>query len=90
MKNYKNDFKESLLKGATQLAREEMRTHKADYCKEMRVDESLVSMAGGYYLILDVDQEGNVGARSDQFPDSYFYYKNYPSKKELLEYVMKE
>lgn len=79
MNNLKESFKRSLVKGATTLAKEEMSKWKVDTAKELNMDDGLISISFGYYLILDIKT-------GERLEDPFHIGKQgYPTRNNLLE-----
>lgn len=79
MKDLKEQFKNSYLKGCTAKATEQMSDYKYQWAKEMSHDEALVTLSGGGYVVIDKDD------RLDNFPDTYFYDSNKPRQKDVFD-----
>lgn len=65
--------------------KEHMSQTKKEYCKDVGIENGLVTMRGGFYIVVDNE-------KGDRAIDEPFFYTDYPTQKhtkEVLEEVMK-
>lgn len=78
-KELKETFNKSFIKGSTTFAKEEMSQWKRDASKELNMDEELISISFGYYLLLDIKT-------GERIQDPFHIGKQgYPTRKNTLE-----
>jgi len=82
----KEQFKNAFLKGATKDARADMLKARQEFA-EGHCDIDLVTTAGGYYLVCDLDEDGITSGRNEShgWNDSVFYDKDYPTRKDTFD-----
>jgi hypothetical protein len=83
----KEQFKNAFLKGATtEDARADMRKARQEFA-EGHCDIDLVTTAGGYYLVCDLDEDGITSGRNEShgWNGSVFYDKDYPTIKDTFD-----
>lgn len=77
--NTKEKFNKYFIKGSTTFAKEEMAQWKRNASKELNMDEELISISFGYYLLLDVKT-------GERIQDPFHIGKQgYPTRKNTLE-----